>query len=97
MLTGAIKVLKICRVLKRTTNEDASTYLSDFGEHELHTPDFSLAAKSVLAAKSELLIETLLLVRTSDRTEGLSRYKQTRIKQTNNTIEITKSSPHEIE
>ena len=51
---------------------EISTYLSDFGQNELHSPDLSLATKSIFTAKLELLVKTLLLVRTTDRSEGLA-------------------------
>ncbi len=39
--------------------------LADLGKSKLHTPDFALAAKAVLTEKLELLVETLLLVRSA--------------------------------
>ena len=47
--------------------------LTDRSEHELHAPDFALAAKSVLAAELELLIEAFLLKRTTRCLEHLRR------------------------
>lgn len=47
-------------------------YLADLGQHVLDTPDLTLAAKTILTAKLELLIQTLLLEGSSDRAIGLS-------------------------
>jgi hypothetical protein len=49
-------------------------YLSDFGKHELHSPDLSLAAQTVLTAEFQLLVESLLLERTSDRSVSFTLY-----------------------
>jgi hypothetical protein len=46
--------------------------LTHLGEHVLHSPDLSLAAKAVLSAELELLVETLLLVRASHRSVRLA-------------------------
>lgn len=46
--------------------------LSDLGKNKLHSPDLSLAAKTVLTTELKLLVKTLLLVRTTDRSEGLA-------------------------
>jgi hypothetical protein len=51
-----------------------STDLSDFGEHELDSPDLTLAAKTIFTAKLELLVKTLLLERTSDGSVCLAAY-----------------------
>src|SRR5262249_19599448 len=44
--------------------QDTSS-LSDFREHELHSPDLTLASQSIFTAELELLIQTLLLEGTS--------------------------------
>jgi len=48
------------------------SYLSDLGQHVLHSPDLSLAAKAVLTTQLQLLVETFLLERASDRSVGLA-------------------------
>ena len=57
---------------KRRQDACEASYLSDLGEHVLHSPDLALAAKTVLTAELELLVESLLLKGTSDRSVGLA-------------------------
>jgi hypothetical protein len=49
-------------------------YLSDFREDKLNTPNLTLAAETIFAAKLELLIKTLLLERTTNSSVSLSVY-----------------------
>ena len=45
--------------------EEVTGGLADFCKGELHAPDFTLAAEAILAAELELLVEALLLERTT--------------------------------
>ena len=51
--------------------EELSGSLSDLGQSVLDSPDLSLASQAVLAAESELLVESLLLVGSSRGLVGL--------------------------
>jgi hypothetical protein len=51
---------------KAVVHTIVNPYLSDLGEHVLHSPDLALAAETVLAAELELLVEALLLEGASD-------------------------------
>ena len=42
--------------------QNAIPYLTDLGKNELHSPDLTLAAETVLSANAELLVQTLTLV-----------------------------------
>ena len=52
------------------------THLADLGKHQLHSPNLTLAAETVLSANAELLVQTLTLVRTTRRIEGKTIYKR---------------------
>jgi hypothetical protein len=58
------------RVL-RVEGHEATGCLTDLCQCQLHTPDFTLATKSIFTAKLELSIQTLLLVRTTRSLVGL--------------------------
>ena len=59
------------RVL-RVEGKKLTGSLTDLREGELDAPDLLLAAEAVLTAESELLVEALLLERTTRRLEGLA-------------------------
>jgi len=50
----------------------ANTHLSDLREQVLHAPNLPLAPQAILAAKLELLVETLLFEGTAHRAVRLS-------------------------
>ena len=54
------------------------THLADLGKHQLHSPNLTLAAETVLSANAELLVQTLTLVRATRRVEGKTIYKSVR-------------------
>lgn len=70
--TDATAVSLLLRIHSDTTFTELLTHLSDFGKDELHAPDLSLATQTVLTTELELLVKTLLLVRTTDRSKGLA-------------------------
>lgn len=70
--TDATAVSLLLRIYSDTTFTELLTHLSDFGKDELHAPDLSLATQTVLTTELELLVKTLLLVRTTDRSKGLA-------------------------
>mmetsp|Transcript_13476 Transcript_13476/g.22116 ORF Transcript_13476/g.22116 Transcript_13476/m.22116 type:complete len:200 (-) Transcript_13476:28-627(-) len=56
----------------RVKSQKGTGGLSDFGKDKLHTPDLSLATKTVFTTELKLLVKTFLLVRTADRSKGLA-------------------------
>ena len=52
----------------------AISYLTDLGKNELHSPDLTLAAETVLSANAEFLVQTLTLVGATRSTEGQTVY-----------------------
>ena len=54
------------------------THLADLGKHQLHSPNLTLAAETVLSANAELLVQTLTLVRATRRVEGKTIYERVR-------------------
>ena len=54
------------------------THLADLGKHQLHSPNLTLAAETVLSANAELLVQTFTLVRATRRVEGKTIYKSVR-------------------
>ena len=52
----------------------AISYLTDLGKNELHSPDLTLAAETVLSANAELLVQTLTLVGATRSAEGQTVY-----------------------
>ena len=52
--------------------EKSTGSLSHFGKHELHAPDLTLAAETIFTTELELLVQTLLLIRTTHGTASLA-------------------------
>ena len=52
----------------------AISYLTDLGKNELHSPDLTLAAETVLSANAEFLVQTLTLVGATRSAEGQTVY-----------------------
>ena len=49
-------------------------HLADLGKHQLHSPNLTLAAETVLSANAELLVQTLTLVRATRSVESKTIY-----------------------
>ena len=49
-------------------------HLADLGKHELHTPDLTLVAQTVFTANTQLLIQTLALIRATGSAESKTIY-----------------------
>ena len=55
--------------------QNAIPYLTDLGKNELHSPDLTLAAETVLSANAELLVQTLTLVGATRSAGGQTVYE----------------------
>lgn len=69
-----IKIINTRRQNGLLRLQNAISYLTDLGKNELHSPDLTLAAETVLSANAELLVQTLTLVGATRSAEGQTVY-----------------------
>lgn len=56
--------------LEQNQHTPIKTYLANLSKNQLHTPDFTLAAETVLSTNAEFLVQTLALVGTTRGVES---------------------------
>ena len=69
-----IKNTKAVKQIELFHLQYAISYLTDLGKNELHSPDLTLAAETVLSANAEFLVQTLTLVGATRSAEGQTIY-----------------------
>ena len=69
-----IKIINTRRQNGLLRLQNAFSYLTDLGKNELHSPDLTLAAETVLSANAELLVQTLTLVGATRSAGGQTVY-----------------------